>query len=157
VTAFIWTGRCPPKPRITWQRAEDYYSDKTIEDADVLYTGVEALPEDFWEQHGKDMRSWKEGDRTWYQVNGPAAGAWRPNVFVYEAGPQGIEAIVRGVNGEAATLELARDFRSERHSVWGITARNRDRLEKLASGDTLDGRGGPHRWLLNKMRELFDF
>ncbi len=38
-----------------------------------------------------------------------------------------------------------------------ITARNRDRLEKLASGDTLDGKGGPHRWLLNKMRELFDF
>ncbi|HMD03670.1 MAG TPA: cyclic nucleotide-binding domain-containing protein, partial [Candidatus Binatus sp.] len=38
-----------------------------------------------------------------------------------------------------------------------ITARNRDLLEKLASGDTLDGKGGPHRWLLNKMRELFDF
>jgi CRP-like cAMP-binding protein len=38
-----------------------------------------------------------------------------------------------------------------------ITARNRQRLEKLASGDTLDGKGGPHRWLLNKMRELFDF
>src|SRR5271170_7064909 len=38
-----------------------------------------------------------------------------------------------------------------------IAARNRDRLEKLSSGDTLDGRGGPHRWLLAKMRELFDF
>jgi small-conductance mechanosensitive channel len=38
-----------------------------------------------------------------------------------------------------------------------IAARNRDRLEKLSSGDTLDGKGGPHRWLLNKMRELFDF
>jgi small-conductance mechanosensitive channel len=38
-----------------------------------------------------------------------------------------------------------------------ITARNRQRLEKLASGDTLNGKGGPHRWLLNKMRELFDF
>ncbi len=114
------------KAAIVGVHAEDYYSDKTIEDADVLYTGVETLPEDFWEQHGKDMRSWKEGDRTWYQVNGPAAGAWRPNVFVYEAGPQGIEAIVRGVNGEAATLELARDFRSERHSVWGISARNRE-------------------------------
>ena len=47
-------------------------------------------------------------------------------MFVYEAGPQGIEAIVRGVDGEAATLELARDFRSERHSVWGISARNRE-------------------------------
>ena len=33
---------------------------------------------------------------------------------------------MRAVNGEAATLELARDFRSERHSVWGITARNRE-------------------------------
>jgi PhoH-like ATPase len=114
------------KAAIVGVHAEDYYSDKTIEDADVLYTGVEALPGDFWERHGKDMRSWKEGDRTWYQVNGPAAGSWRPNVFVYEAGPQGIEAIVRTVEGEAATLELARDFRSERHSVWGITARNRE-------------------------------
>ena len=114
------------KAAIVGVHAEDYYSDKTIEDADVLYSGVEALPGDFWERHGKDMRSWKEGDRTWYQVNGPAAGSWRPNVFVYEAGPQGIEAIVRTVEGEAATLELARDFRSERHSVWGITARNRE-------------------------------
>ena len=38
-----------------------------------------------------------------------------------------------------------------------IAARNRDRLEKLSSGDTLDGKGGPHRWLIAKMRELFDF
>ncbi len=114
------------KAAIVGVHAEDYYSDKTIEDADVLYTGVEALPVDFWERHGKDMRSWKEGDRTWYQLSGPAAGSWRRNVFVYEAGPQGIEAIVRAVDGETATLELARDFRSERHSVWGITARNRE-------------------------------
>ncbi len=38
-----------------------------------------------------------------------------------------------------------------------IAERNRDRLEKLSSGDALDGKGGPHRWLLAKMRELFDF
>jgi PhoH-like ATPase len=114
------------KAAIVGVHAEDYYSDKTIEDADVLYTGVETLPGDFWERHGKDMRSWKEGDRTWYQVSGPAASFWRPNLFVYEASPQGIEAIVRAVEAETATLELARDFRSERHSVWGVTARNRE-------------------------------
>jgi PhoH-like ATPase len=114
------------KAAIVGVHAEDYYSDKTIEDADVLYTGVETLPGDFWEQHGKDMRSWKEGDRTWYEVKGPAAASWRPNLFVYEAGAQGIEAMVRAVEGESAKLELARDFRSERHSVWGITARNRE-------------------------------
>jgi small-conductance mechanosensitive channel len=38
-----------------------------------------------------------------------------------------------------------------------IAARNRDRLEKISSGDAMDGKGGPHRWLLAKMRELFDF
>jgi len=56
---------------------------------------------------------------------------------------------------------FARLFKEHPDAAAGIgdiiTARNRDRLEKLASGDTLDGRGGPHRWLLNKMRELFDF
>jgi PhoH-like ATPase len=114
------------KAAIVGVHAEDYYSDKTIEDADVLYTGVETLPGDFWERHSKDMRSWKEGDRTWYQVNGPAATSWRPNLFVYEANAQGIEAMVRAVEGDSAKLELARDFRSERHSVWGITARNRE-------------------------------
>ena len=70
------------KAAIVGVHAEDYYSDKTIEDADVLYTGVETLPADFWERHGKDMRSWKEGDRTWYQVSGPVAAGWRPNLFV---------------------------------------------------------------------------
>ena len=114
------------KAAIVGVHAEDYYSDKTIEDADVLYTGVETLPGDFWERHSNDMRSWKEGDRTWYQVNGPAAAAWRPNLFVYETNAQGIEAMVRAVDGQSARLELARDFRSERHSVWGITARNRE-------------------------------
>jgi predicted ribonuclease YlaK len=39
---------------------------------------------------------------------------------------EGIEAIVRAVDGDGARLELARDFRSERHSVWGISARNRE-------------------------------
>src|SRR5271168_1528649 len=38
-----------------------------------------------------------------------------------------------------------------------IAARNRDRLEKLSSGDTMDGKGGTHRWLLAKMHVLFDF
>src|SRR6266481_970195 len=37
-----------------------------------------------------------------------------------------------------------------------IALRNKDRLEKLSAGDSMNGRGGPHRWLLAKMRELFD-
>ncbi|HEY5102488.1 MAG TPA: PhoH family protein [Steroidobacteraceae bacterium] len=106
--------------------AEDYYSDKTIEDADILYTGVTQLTANFWEQHGENMRSWKETDHTFYQLTGPAVRSWQPNQCVYEDSPQGIEAIVRRVAGESATLELMRDYRSAKNSVWGINAKNRE-------------------------------
>jgi PhoH-like ATPase len=106
--------------------AEDYYSDKTLEDADVLYSGMGALPKDFWEQHGKDMRSWKDAGRTFYEITGPAVREWQPNQGVYEDSPEGIEGIVRKLSGDTATIELTRDYRNERHNVWGVTARNRE-------------------------------
>ena len=114
------------KAAVVGVHAEDYYSDRTIEDADVLYTGVGKLPADFWERHGKDIRSWKETDRTWYELKGPAVADWHVNEFLYEDSPQGIEASVRKIADGAATLELVRDFRTDRHSVWGISARNRE-------------------------------
>ncbi len=114
------------KAAVVGVHAEDYYSDKTIEDADVLYTGLAPLPANFWESHGKDMRSWKEADRTYYEISGPVVSDLHSNQFVHEDGESGIEAIVRRIEAGKATLELARDFRSERHSVWGVSARNRE-------------------------------
>jgi PhoH-like ATPase len=114
------------KAAITGVHVEDYYSDKSIEDADLLATGAHRLPADFWEQHSRDMKSWKDGDRTFYEVTGPATAEWQCNEFVHEDAAAGIEAIVRRLAGDTATLELTRDFRSERHSVWGVTARNRE-------------------------------
>jgi PhoH-like ATPase len=114
------------KAAVVGVHAEDYYSDKTIEDADVLYTGLKALPANFWESHGKDMRSWKEAERTYYEISGPVVTDLQVNEFVHEEAAEGIEAIVRRIEGGKATLELARDFRTERHSVWGVNARNRE-------------------------------
>ena len=114
------------KAAVVGVHAEDYYNDKTLEDADVLYTGLAPLPADFWESHGKDMRSWKEAERTFYAISGPAVTDLHVNEFVHEEAESGIEAIVRRIEAGKATLELARDFRSERHSVWGVNARNRE-------------------------------
>jgi len=114
------------KAAIVGVHAEDYYSDKTIEDADVLYTGHAPLPADFWELHGKDMRSWKQAERTFYTLTGPMVSEWQPNEFVHQPGDAGIEAIVRSVEGNTATVEITRDHRNERHNIWGITARNRE-------------------------------
>ena len=114
------------KAAILGVHAEDYFSDRTIDDADLLHTGSEVLPADFWEQHGAELQSWKEGTRTFYRVRGPMVAAWSPNMFVYDDHAGGLECIVRQVQTDSAVLELALDFRNERHGVWGITARNRE-------------------------------
>src|SRR5687768_7989226 len=52
------------KARALGLAAEDYFNDKTLEDGDLLYTGVLPLPADFWERHGKTMESWQQGGHT---------------------------------------------------------------------------------------------
>ncbi len=107
--------------------AEDYYSDKTIEDADLLYTGTEELPANFWDKAGRKLESWHEqGGRSFYRIRGRMVANWVPNQFVYQGGDHGLEAIVRRIEGDSAVLEVVRDFRGERHGIWGITARNRE-------------------------------
>jgi PhoH-like ATPase len=114
------------KAAIVGIHAEDYYSDRTIDDADLLDSGMRAVPADFWQRNGEGVRSWKQEGRTWYEIHGPDVTGWRVNQFVYEDSDNGIEAIVRSVDGEVAKLELISDYRSSKHSVWGITARNRE-------------------------------
>ncbi|NNM61281.1 MAG: PhoH family protein [Steroidobacteraceae bacterium] len=113
------------KAAIVGVHAEDYSSDKTIEDADLLSSGVQKLPANFWERHGKGMESWQHQSRTYYRLRGPAIEEWQPNQFVHDEG-NGLEAIVRKLEGGAAILELTVDYRTERNSVWGVAARNRE-------------------------------
>ncbi|MBS0400080.1 MAG: PhoH family protein, partial [Proteobacteria bacterium] len=48
------------KAAILGVHAEDYSSDRTIEDADLLPTGLQVMPANFWLEHGTNMESWKE-------------------------------------------------------------------------------------------------
>lgn len=114
------------KAAIVGVHAEDYFSDQTIEDADLLPTGTQAVDAQFWERHGEHMRSWKEQSRTLYEITGDDLLQWSPNLMVYEDTPQGIEARVTAVKNNTVTMELVDDYRTERHAVWGITARNRE-------------------------------
>jgi PhoH-like ATPase len=114
------------KAAILGVHAEDYSSDKTIEDADLLSSGVQQLPANFWDTHGKGMESWQHQSRTYYRVKGPLVREWQTNQFVYDPGENGVEAIVRKLEGESAVLELTVDYRAERNSVWGVSSRNRE-------------------------------
>lgn len=106
--------------------AEDYFNDKVIDDADLLYTGLRTLPDDFWETHSKGLESWKEDGRTFYRVTGPAVKEWQVNICLYSEKEDNFEAIVRSVDGETALIELATDYRGSGHAVWGIRSRNRE-------------------------------
>ncbi len=114
------------KASIIGVQTEDYYSDKTIEDADLLYRGMQELPATFWEKHGKGMQSWQEHARTFYRIKGPLTRDWHVNQFVFQQEANGLEAVVHKLDNSEAVLELVRDYRSERHNIWGITARNRE-------------------------------
>ena len=63
------------KARALGLPAEDYFNDKTLDDGDLLYTGVLQLPADFWDKHGKTVESWQQGGLTYYRISGPIVPA----------------------------------------------------------------------------------
>jgi PhoH-like ATPase len=106
--------------------AEDYFNDKVLEDTDLLYSGVQELPDDFWDKHAKGMESWQRDGRSYYRVTGPLCESLLVNQFVWQEGQKPFQAKVVELSGKTATLETVRDFSHLKNNVWGITARNRE-------------------------------
>jgi len=145
------------KARALGLPAEDYTNDKTLEDGDLLYTGVLALPADFWERHGKTMESWQQGTHTFYRISGPLVPALLINQFVYleAAGAAPLYARVTEITGKTAVLKTLRDYTHAKNAVWGVTARNREQnfaLNLLMDPDcdfvTLAGTAGTGKTLM---------
>ena len=116
------------KARALGLPAEDYFNDKTLEDGDLLYTGVLPLPADFWERHGKTMESWQQGGHTFYRISGPLVPVLMINQFVYleTPGATPLYARVTEITGKTAVLKTLRDYAHAKNAVWGVTARNRE-------------------------------
>ena len=143
------------KARALALAAEDYFSDKVLEDTDLLYTGLLPLPDDFWEQHGKEMESWQQAGNTFYRVRGPLCSQFLVNEFVYQETDKPFYAIVKELSGKTAILQTLTDFSHARNAVWGITTRNREQnfaLNLLMNPDidfvSLVGQAGTGKTLL---------
>ncbi len=143
------------KARAMGVPSEDYFNDKVLEDSDMLYTGLRELPEDFWEAHSKDMHSWQESGRMFYKISGPIVKSLLVNEFVFYEYNKPFHAIVRKIEDNAAVLEVVQDHQNPKHSIWGITARNREQnfaLNLLMDPDidfvTLLGQAGTGKTLL---------
>ncbi|MEF3192782.1 MAG: PhoH family protein [Halothiobacillaceae bacterium] len=137
-------------------QAEDYENDQVLDDADLLYTGVSALPPDFWNTHSKDLHAWHEDGRSFYRIHGPLTSEWLTNQFLYLEGDAPFEGIVRGKDADgAAIVETTINYTLPKNTVWGINARNREQsfaLNLLLDPDidfvTLLGQAGTGKTLL---------
>ncbi|WP_413460038.1 PhoH family protein [Herbaspirillum huttiense] len=150
------------KARAIGLPAEDYFNDHVLEDTDLLYSGIQQLPDDFWNKHGKGMESWQESRHgtsyTYYRVTGPYVPSLLVNQFVFIEPKNGEPAFygqVSQINGKTAVLQTLRDFGHAKNSVWGITARNREQnfaLNLLMNPEcdfvTLLGQAGTGKTLL---------
>ncbi|MCO7223001.1 PhoH family protein [Pleionea sp. CnH1-48] len=119
------------KAKIIGVHTEDYFNDNVLDEIERLFVGSASLPEDFWETHSREMNSWLEEGRTFYKVKGPLVKQWYPNMFLYSEGEDNFEATVRETDNDEAIIELAQDYRTDNHNVWGITARNREQSYAL--------------------------
>jgi PhoH-like ATPase len=143
------------KAHIAGVPAEDYENDRALDDFNLLYTGSTELPDDFWQRHENDLRSWNERSHSFYEVKQQPDEQWHPNQFLYLPGEDEVELRVMKLGGERAVLRIVDDYRGHTHQVWGIGARNREQnfaLNALMDPDidfvTLLGTAGTGKTLL---------
>jgi PhoH-like ATPase len=134
--------------------AEDYYNDQVLDDVNLLHRGLHILDNNFWDTHAQDMGSWQESGKTFYRVSGPLVRQWNPNDCISTEDNE-FQAIVKKLDGDNAVVQTVRDYTQAKHSVWGITARNREQnfsLNLLLDPDidfvTLQGSAGTGKTLL---------
>ncbi len=134
---------------------EDYNNDQVLDDVNLLESGVLNLPASFWDLNDKEVDSWSEEGHTYHKISGEEVGKWYPNQFISIGEDQQFEAVVREVDKESAIVEQVKQYYSEKQSVWGITARNKEQnyaLNLLMDPDidfvSLIGQAGTGKTLL---------
>ena len=112
------------KARVLGIHTEDYYNDKVLDDADLLYTGINSLPVDFWQEKSSNLSSWQKNKHTYYQLQENPVEDCYPYQCLHTESENSFEAIVESIQDNITTLRLATNYRSGHNSVWGINARN---------------------------------
>jgi PhoH-like ATPase len=116
------------KARALSLATDDYQNDKTLEDGDLLYSGMLALPQDFWTTEGQSVESWQQGQHTFYRITGPLVPSLLINQFVYFEAPgePSLYARVTEIRGKSAVFKTLKDYTHLKNAVWGIATRNRE-------------------------------
>lgn len=114
------------KAHVLGIHTEDYTSDKVLDDVDLLYTGINKLPDNFWDVKSDALTSWQEDLRSLYKIQGQPLDECHPYQCLYSEEGTGFEALVKTTDKESTTLVHAIDYREGKKTVWGINAKNRE-------------------------------
>lgn len=137
--------------------AEDYRSDQVVEDTAVVPAGYIELNEADWQAMSNEMQVEEGKHGSSYRLAWPAS-LELPLVNTFVVLPGDKEMALRCVHvGDNRQVELhsAQSYRSDRHAVWGIKAKNLEQnmaMNLLMDADldivTLMGRAGTGKTLL---------
>ena len=114
------------KARVLGINAEDYFSDKVIDDIETLYNGVTVLNDDFWSENRDQIKHWTDDGSTFYSIPGEAMDGCAPNQCLYIDGENKLELIAQTIDRGQIILREVRDYRVGNNTVWGVNARNRE-------------------------------
>jgi PhoH-like ATPase len=109
-------------------QAEDYKSDKVLEDADLLARGYRQVPESFIEDHlPKDGTSWTDKGFPNYQLKQPKEALVSNEFLLFPDG-----SIYQAYDVEAKSVKV-RQVQSYAHKgVWGVKPRNPEQSMALS-------------------------
>jgi len=115
------------KARAVGLVSEDYRSDRIVDDLDVLSGGQIQLDDERWAalSEGMKVEGLEHGNR--YTVTWPEDMALPAiNSFIMPPGEREIAYRCRTADEEGRKVEMddCYSFRSERHAIWGVQARN---------------------------------
>ena len=135
--------------------AEDYHNDRALDDLSLLYNGLRKENGSFWDSH-EPLDSWTDNGKTYYRIPRDNSELWYPNQCLALDAENSMEALVSNMDKEHVELQLVEDYSNARHSVWGISARNREQnfaLNLLMNPEvdfvTLMGTAGSGKTLLS--------
>lgn len=103
------------KSKILGIRAEDYFNDKTLDDVDLLYTGMREVDHSEW----SSVQNAIGNTHTTLEIDGVVC----PNECLYCKGADH-EVIVREAKPGLLTADKAKNYRRTGQAVWGVWARN---------------------------------
>lgn len=105
--------------------AEDYFSDKILDDSDVAYTGRTVLPANFWEEVKLSLKSGTEDGIPVYAFESENPSDFHVNECLTIEGDDHFSAMITSIEGRLIRMRVLRDYRTGAKSkVWGIQARN---------------------------------